>query len=61
MCTKMVYKLVKGKKTCVLRWVHFDKETDSEKYYREHLILFIQWRNEEKDLIKTFASFEESL
>ncbi|XP_065942635.1 uncharacterized protein [Magallana gigas] len=52
--------VIKRKKPCVLRWVHFDKETDSEKYYREHLMLFIPWRNEEKDLIKTFASFEES-
>lgn len=52
--------VIKRKKPCVLRWVHFDKETDSEKYYREHLMPFIPWRNEEKDLIKTFASFEES-
>lgn len=52
--------IIKRKKPCVLRWVHFDKETDSEKYYREHLMLFIPWRNEEKDLIKTFASFQES-
>lgn len=52
--------IIKRKKPCVLRWVHFDKETDSEKYYREHLMLFIPCRNEEKDLIKTFASFQES-
>lgn len=38
----------------------FCKETDSEKYYREHLMLSIPWRNEEKYLIKTVASFEES-
>lgn len=52
--------VIKRKKPCVLKWVHFDKETDSEKYYCEHLMLFIPWRNEEKDLIKTFASFKES-
>lgn len=44
----------------VLRWVHFYKETDSEKYYRELLMLFTHWRKEDKDLLKSFNSFEES-
>lgn len=52
--------IVKRKKPCVLRWVHFDKETDSEKYYRELLMLFTHWRKEDKDLLKSFNSFEES-
>lgn len=52
--------IVKRKKPCVLRWVHFDKETDPEKYYRELLMLFTHWRKEDKDLLKSFKSFEES-
>ena len=52
--------IVQRRKPCVLRWVHFEKETDSEKYYRELLMLFKHWRNEEKDLIQNFKSFEES-
>lgn len=52
--------IVKRKKPCVLRWVHFDKETDPEKYYRELLMLFTHWRKEDKDLLKSFNSFEES-
>ncbi|XP_062577467.1 uncharacterized protein LOC134239311 [Saccostrea cucullata] len=50
--------IVKRKKTMVLRWVNFDVETDSEKHYRELLMLFTPWRNEEKDLISKYESFE---
>lgn len=32
--------IVKRKTQSILRWVHFDVETDSEKYYRELLMLF---------------------
>lgn len=52
--------IVKRKKPCVLRWVHFDKETDPEKYYRELLMLFTHWRKGDEDLLKSFNSFEES-
>lgn len=44
--------IVLRRKPCILRWVHFDVETESEKFYRELLMLFTHWRNEEKDLIK---------
>lgn len=47
-------------KQWVLRWVHFHKETDSENYFREPLMLFTHWRNENKDLLKNFGSYEES-
>lgn len=50
--------IIKRKKPMVLRWVHFDIETDSEKHYRELLMLFTPWRKEEKDLMNTFQSFE---
>lgn len=42
--------IVQRKKQCILRWVHFDVETEPEKYYRELLMLFTHWRNEVKDL-----------
>lgn len=35
--------IVKRKKPYVLRWVHFDKETDPEKYFRELLMLFTHY------------------
>lgn len=50
--------IIKRKKPMILRWVHFDIETDSEKHYRELLMLFTPWRKEEKNLMNTFQSFE---
>lgn len=50
--------LVKRKKPSVLRWVHFDIEIDSEKYYREQIMLFVHWRKED-ELIKPFQSFRD--
>lgn len=38
--------IVQRRKQCLLRWVHIDKETDSENYFRELLMLFTHWRNE---------------
>lgn len=46
--------IIKRKKLMVLRWVYFDIEIDSEKYYCEFLMLFILWRKEEKDLMNIF-------
>ena len=51
--------IVQKKCPNILRWVHFDIETDSENHYRELLMLFKPWRNE-GDLIKTFSSYEQS-
>lgn len=51
--------IVKKKNTNVLRWVHFDIETDSKKHFRELLILFKPWRHE-KELMSTFTSLEDS-
>ena len=42
----------------IIRYVRYNKESDSENYYRERLMLFIPWRNEEKDLISGFETFE---
>ena len=51
--------IIKRKKTQVLRWVNFNIETDTEKHYQELLMLFIPWRNEEKDLLNVAQTFEE--
>lgn len=51
--------IVQRRKQCVLRWVHFDKETDSENYFIELLMLFTHWRNENKDLLKNFGTYKE--
>jgi len=46
-------------KARVLRSVWFNKEKESEKHYRELLMLFTPWRNEETDLLVNFASYED--
>jgi hypothetical protein len=57
---------VKGKSHCVkkrtnsrvIRSVWFNHEAQPEKHYRELLMLFTPWRNEESDLISHYSSFE---
>ena len=43
----------------IIRSVWFNKEAQPEKHYRELLMLFTSWRNEETDLIKNYSTFEE--
>ena len=43
----------------VIRSVWFNREAQPEKHYRELLMLFIPWRNEETDLISHYSSFQE--
>ena len=35
----------------IIRSVWFNKETEPEKHYRELIMLFTSWRNEETDFI----------
>ena len=42
----------------MIRYVRYNKKNDPENYYIERLRLFIQWRNEEKDLRSCFDTFE---
>ena len=42
-----------------LRYVRFNLKTDSENHYRESLLLFLPWRNEDTDLIKNYNTYEE--
>lgn len=46
-------------KARVLRSVWFNKQKEPEKHYRELLMLFTPWRNEETDLLGNFASYED--
>ena len=43
----------------ILRSVWFNREAQPEKHYRELLMLFTPWRNEETDLISHYTSFQE--
>lgn len=37
----------------------FNKEVEPEKHYRELIMLFTAWRNEDKDLIGNFSSYQQ--
>ena len=52
-------KLKKRTQAKIIRSVWFNKEAQPEKYYRELLMLFASWRNEEADLLKNYSTFEE--
>ena len=49
----------KRTKARIIRSVWFNKESQPEKHYRELLMLFTSWKNEETDLMKDYLSFEE--
>ena len=51
-----VYKSRKVPK--VIRYVRYNKKKDPENYFREKLMLFMPWRNEAKDLLSTFDTYE---
>ena len=42
----------------VIRYVRYNKKKDPENYFREKLMLFMPWRNEAKDLLGTFDTYE---
>ena len=37
----------------------FNKNVDSEKHYRELIMLFTSWRDETSDLLKNYSSYQE--
>ena len=57
--TKGNVRIVLRQKTKVLRYVHYSEKVDSENYYREQLMLFHPWRNEEQDLLNGFKNFKD--
>ena len=49
----------KRSKARIIRSVCFNKEVDSEKHYRELVMLFTSWRNEITDLLGSCSSYQE--
>ena len=47
------------RKTCVIRYPSFNKNTNSENYFRERLVLFYPWREEGENLKKDCETFEQ--
>ena len=43
----------------IIRYVKYDKAVDPENFFREQLMLFYPWRNEETDLLGEFGTYEE--
>ena len=52
-------KTKKRTKARIIRSVWFNKEAEPEKHYRELLMLFTSWRNEETDLLGSFSSYQD--
>ena len=53
-------KTKKRTKARIIRSCWFSKEAEPEKYYRELIIIFTSWRNEETDLIGACSSYQQS-
>ena len=51
-------KYKKRKVPRVIRYVKYNEKKDPENYFREQLMLFVPWRNEQKDLFGSFNTFE---
>ena len=41
----------------VIRYLRLNQTKDPENYYREQLMLFMPWRNEQKDLLGSFEPY----
>ena len=51
--------LVKRHKARIIRLVRFNKNKDPENYCREQIMLYRPWRNEKKDLLKDFHTYQD--
>ena len=57
---KSVSKGLKRRQTPrIIRYVHFNPDTDSEKFYRELIMLFYPWRDEHKDLLAGSETYKK--
>ena len=54
----IVFRLRKNPR--IIRFVRYNIKTDPDNFYREKLMLYIPWRNEDIDLIAGFPSMKES-
>ena len=43
----------------IIRYVRYSIKIDSEQHYREKILLFHPWRNEEKDVLGPYGTYEE--
>ena len=50
---------LKRSKARIIRSAWFNKHSELEKHYREQIMLFTSWRNEETDLLQMFSSYQE--
>ena len=41
----------------VIRYVRYNQTKDPENYYREQIMFFMPWRNEQKDLLGPFETY----
>ena len=57
-CNGTEYRL--HKKQRIIRYVNYNKKTNSENHYRERLMLFMPWRDENVDLLCGYNTYEES-
>lgn len=53
------FKIVKRRRSRIVRSIRFDKDKDPENYYREQLMLYYPWRSEGKDLLGSSLSYQE--
>ena len=53
------YRINLRSKPRIIRYVRYNRKIDPENYFREQLMLFYPWRNEELDLLGSFPSYEE--
>ena len=56
--TKNGTKYKKRKVPRIIRYVKYNKKKDPENYFREQLMLFLPWRNEQKDLLGSCDTYE---
>ena len=56
--TKNGTKYKKRKVPRIIRYVKYNKKKDPENYFREQLMLFVPWRNEQKDILGCFDTYE---
>ena len=56
--TKNGIKYKKRKVPRIIRYVKYNKKKDPENYFREQLMLFVPWRNEQKDLLGSFDTYQ---
>ena len=52
-------KMNKGKREAVITFRKYNEDTDSTNYYPSKLLLCYPWRDENRDLISKFATYEE--